>query len=62
MILISLEGLSLRSAGEIDPGRKHRLLEGLDDIGLSLQHADAIREFEQRHRSAAPWLFQGPSS
>jgi 3-isopropylmalate/(R)-2-methylmalate dehydratase small subunit len=42
---------------EIDPFRKDCLLRGLDDIGLTLQHANAIRTFEERHRAAAPWLF-----
>jgi len=30
----------------------------LDDIGMTLQSQDAIREFEARHREAQPWLFQ----
>ena len=42
---------------EIDPFRKHCLLEGLDDIGLTLQHADDIRAYEARRRQQAPWLF-----
>jgi 3-isopropylmalate/(R)-2-methylmalate dehydratase small subunit len=42
---------------EIEPTRKHRLLNGLDDIGLTLQHADAIRAYEERRRQEAPWLF-----
>ncbi len=42
---------------DIDPFRKDCLLRGLDDIGLTLQHAGDIRAFEQRHREAAPWLF-----
>lgn len=42
---------------DIDAGRKQRLVEGLDDIGLTLARSDAIRAFEQRHRSAQPWLF-----
>jgi len=41
---------------EIDPFRKHCLLNGLDDIGLTLQHADAIREYEARHLAEQPWL------
>ena len=44
-------------AFEVDAFRKHCLLEGLDDIGLTLQHVDAIRAFEARHRAANPWLF-----
>ena len=42
---------------EVDAFRKHCLLRGLDDIGLTLQHADAIRAFEARHRAAQPWVF-----
>lgn len=41
----------------VDEFRKHCLLNGLDDIGLTLQDADAIRTFEQKHRQSAPWLF-----
>ena len=41
---------------DIDPFRKHCLVNGLDDIGLTLQHADAIREFEARHLADQPWL------
>ena len=42
---------------EIDPARKHSLLNGLDDIGLTLQHRDAIVAFEERRRQEKPWLF-----
>ena len=42
---------------EIDEFRKHCLLNGLDDIGLTLQDADAIRAFEEKHQQAQPWLF-----
>ena len=42
---------------EIDAFRKHCLLEGLDDIGLTLAHADEIRAYEQKRRQQAPWLF-----
>ncbi|MBU1192817.1 MAG: 3-isopropylmalate dehydratase small subunit [Gammaproteobacteria bacterium] len=42
---------------EVDAFRKHCLLEGLDDIGLTLQHAEAIRAYEARRRAEAPWLF-----
>ena len=37
--------------------RRPRLLNGLDDIGLTLQHADAIRAYEVRRVAEAPWLF-----
>ena len=44
-------------AFDVDPWRKHCLLNGLDDIGLTLQHVNEIKAFEERHRQAAPWLF-----
>lgn len=40
----------------IDEFRKYCLLNGLDDIGLTLRHADEIRAFEERHLRAQPWL------
>lgn len=43
---------------EVDAFRKHCLLEGLDDIGITLQDEDAIRAFEVKHRQARPWLFR----
>ena len=42
---------------EVDAHRKHCLLNGLDDIGLTLQHVDEIKVFEAKHRAAQPWLF-----
>lgn len=42
---------------EIDAFRKHCLLNGLDDIGLTLEHADKIRAYETKRRAEAPWLF-----
>jgi 3-isopropylmalate/(R)-2-methylmalate dehydratase small subunit len=42
---------------EIDPFRKHCLMNGLDEIALTLEHADKIKAFEAKHRSAQPWLF-----
>ena len=42
---------------EIDPFRKYCLLNGLDEIGLTLRHADKIREFETRRKTAYPWYF-----
>ena len=41
---------------EIDPFRKHCLINGLDDIGLTLTHADEIRAFEAKRLAAQPWL------
>jgi len=42
---------------DVDESRKYRLLNGLDDIGLTLQHADDIKAYEARRREQAPWLF-----
>ncbi|WP_311971186.1 3-isopropylmalate dehydratase small subunit [Pseudomonas baltica] len=43
---------------EIDEFRKHCLLNGLDDIGLTLMDGDAIATFESKHRASQPWLFR----
>ena len=42
---------------EVDVFRKYCLLNGFDDIGLTLRHADVIKEFEARRRIDQPWLF-----
>jgi len=42
---------------EIDEFRKHCLLEGLDEIGLTLKETDAIRGYESQREKACPWLF-----
>lgn len=42
---------------DIDPFRKYCLINGLDEIGLTLQHADKIKQFEERRRKEQPWLF-----
>jgi len=47
---------------EVDGFRKYCLLNGLDDIGLTLQHADEIRAYEQRRRAETPWLFENLGS
>lgn len=41
----------------VDTFRRHCLLNGLDDIGLTLEDADHIRDFEQRYKVGNPWLF-----
>ena len=41
---------------DIEPFAKHCLVNGLDEIGLTLQHADAIRAFEARHLASNPWF------
>jgi 3-isopropylmalate/(R)-2-methylmalate dehydratase small subunit len=42
---------------DVDPFRKHCLLEGLDDIGLTLQHVDDIKTYEEKAKLNTPWLF-----
>jgi 3-isopropylmalate/(R)-2-methylmalate dehydratase small subunit len=67
-LVIDLPGQTVSTPGgavlhfQVDAERKHRLLNGLDDIGLTLQHADEIRAFEARRRQEAPWLFSTPNS
>jgi len=54
--LIATSSGSLSFKFDIDPFRKYCLMNGLDDIGLTLRHADDIRTFEERHLAAQPWL------
>jgi 3-isopropylmalate/(R)-2-methylmalate dehydratase small subunit len=61
-IFVDLDAQTLTANGEkiafeVDPFRKHCLLEGLDDIGLTLQHVDDIRAYEEKRKQQAPWLF-----
>ena len=42
---------------DVDAGLKHRLVNGLDDVGLTLQHADKISGYERLRQTDAPWLF-----
>jgi 3-isopropylmalate/(R)-2-methylmalate dehydratase small subunit len=42
---------------DVDPGNKSRMIEGLDEIGLTLQSARQIRDYEARRRQQEPWLF-----
>ncbi len=42
---------------EVDPFRKHCLIEALDDIGLTLQKAEEISQFESRNKQVTPWLY-----
>ena len=44
-------------AFEVDAFRKHCLLNGLDDIGLTLQHVEEVKAFEAKRRIEQPWLF-----
>ena len=60
---IDLESQSILMEGhepikfEVDEFRKHCLLNGLDDIALTLQHADDIKAYEAKRSQQAPWLF-----
>ncbi|MDR5171666.1 3-isopropylmalate dehydratase small subunit [Methylobacillus sp. Pita2] len=62
-LLVDLQTQTVQTPGgksyafEIDPFRKHCLLNGLDDIGLTLQHVSDIKAFEAKHKAAQPWLF-----
>jgi 3-isopropylmalate/(R)-2-methylmalate dehydratase small subunit len=44
---------------EVDPFRRHCLLNGLDDVGLTMQKVRRIDDFEARQRAAEPWLYRG---
>jgi len=63
-ISIDLEAQTVSAGGEniasfeIDAFRKHCMLNGLDDIALTLQHADEIKVFEEKRKKTAPWLFK----
>ena len=63
-LIVDLEAQSVRTpSGEIfffdiDPFRKYSLLNGLDEIGLTMQRAEQIAAFEARHAALQPWLFQ----
>ena len=61
---INLEKQEIRRADgstigfEIEPFRKHRLLNGLDDVGLTLEKVSSIGKFEMAQKSAQPWLYR----
>lgn len=54
--IVSTANGSTTYAFDVDEFRKYCLLNGLDDIGLTLRQADKIREFEERHLASMPWL------
>ena len=62
-LTVSLENQTITLADgrvwsfEVNGFRKHCLLNGLDDIGITLQDSDAIHEFEKAHQQQSPWLF-----
>jgi len=60
-IVINLEEQSVKTEDniynfEVDAERKRRLINGLDEIGLTLQYEDQIRSFEVEHFNKYPWL------
>jgi len=62
-LAVDLEAQTVTAPGgesfkfDIDPSIKHSLLYGLDEIGLTLEHAGEITAFEAKHRASQPWLF-----
>jgi 3-isopropylmalate/(R)-2-methylmalate dehydratase small subunit len=54
--IASVDGNTMISF-DVEPFRKHCLLNGFDDIGLTLTHADAIAAFEAKRKTDQPWLF-----
>ena len=47
---------------KVDEYRRYRLLNGLDDIGITLQYADDIRRYEEQCRQQQPWLFDATAA
>ena len=43
---------------DIDATRRHNLLHGLDEIGLTLRHSDEIKAYEEKRKKSEPWIFQ----
>ncbi|CAG9187632.1 3-isopropylmalate dehydratase small subunit [Cupriavidus pinatubonensis] len=62
-LAIDLEAQTVRPAGgeaipfAVEPERKRRLLNGLDDVALTLRQAERIRDYERQRRADEPWLF-----
>ncbi|MBV1880532.1 MAG: 3-isopropylmalate dehydratase small subunit [Pseudomonadales bacterium] len=62
-LTVNLEGQVISRKGaedipfEVDEFRKYCLINGLDDIGLTLKDADAIKAFESQSRQQSPWMF-----
>ena len=55
---VVIDAAGIEMPFEIEEFRKYCLLNGLDDIGLTMQHTDAIRSFEQQYYEKLPWLAQ----
>lgn len=60
--VISVTGSDIKIAFELDPFRKKCLLEGLDDIGQTLQKAECINDYENKMKAKTPWLWQGSAA
>jgi len=62
-VAVDLENQTVSTPGgesfkfDIDPFTKHCLLNGLDEIGLTLERAGKIKAFEAKHKASQPWLF-----
>ncbi len=62
-LTIDLENLSISTPEgdnyhfELENGVKERLLQGMDDISVTLSHSDEIRDYEMKRKQQAPWLF-----
>lgn len=62
-LVVDLDAKEIRTpaghaiAFDVDDFRRHCLLNGLDDIGLTLENADQIRAYEEKRKQQAPWLF-----
>lgn len=63
-LTVDLEAKEIRTpsdraiAFDVDDFRRHCLINGLDDIGLTLEKSDAIKAFETKHKATQPWLFR----
>ena len=53
----SSSGANIDISFELDKFRRHCLLEGLDEIGLTLGHAEDIRAYEKKQKEITPWLY-----
>jgi len=56
-ITSAMETITFSADFELDQFRRHCLLEGLDEIGLTLEHADDIKAYESNQKEITPWLF-----
>jgi len=56
-ITSAMETITFSADFDLDQFRRHCLLEGLDEIGLTLEHADDIRAYESSQKEITPWLF-----